>query len=331
MLITNGHRVLVTSRKKDCAIDLLEDLNIPHTPLSEKKGKSIMGTFSELLLRDYRLIRTARNFRADVIAAVGGTSAAHASRALGIPGLVFYDTEDARLQNLLTYPFAAKVYVPDCYSGSVPAAKTIRYSGYHELAYLHPNHFRASRSEAVRNGLDPDKDNFFIRVVEWAASHDVGYKGWSEELLQSAVSLLASRGKVIISSEAVLPVTLEKYRYQGNVSGIHHLMAYCRLSLGESATMASECVVLGTPSIYCSDAPRSYISEQSEKHRLAVIVSPTNQTQIFDAVQRFMELPSTEIQRRHQALLDTTIDVSDFVYREIVSSAAINSSLRAGI
>ena len=44
---------------------------------------------------------------------------------------------------------------------------------------------------------------------------------------------------------------LEPLRYRGPISSVHHLMAHCRLLVGESATMASAAALLGVPAISC--------------------------------------------------------------------------------
>ena len=103
----------------------------------------------ELLLRDFRLSRVVRNWRPDVMAAIGGIFIAHAGAFTGVKSLVFYDTENARLQNLLTYPLATRVFVPRCYKGWTPRKRTVRYPGYHELSYLRPPNFSADREIAL--------------------------------------------------------------------------------------------------------------------------------------------------------------------------------------
>ncbi|MFW9998329.1 MAG: hypothetical protein ACFFD4_40195, partial [Candidatus Odinarchaeota archaeon] len=60
---------------------------------------------------------------------------------MGVPVYVFYDTEHATISNLLAYPFATCIYVPRCYRKQI-RWRHVRYSGYHELAYLHPKYFK---------------------------------------------------------------------------------------------------------------------------------------------------------------------------------------------
>ena len=117
---------------------------------------------------------------------------------------------------------------------------------------------------AIQNGLDPAVDNFFLRVVGWQANHDIGKSGWSGKTLRSVVAHLSRRGRVHVSSEVPLPEDVASLRYSGSIADVHHLMANCRLIVGESATMASEAAILGVPAIYCGRDFPGYVQELEE-------------------------------------------------------------------
>jgi len=155
-LRARGHDILVTSRRKEIATDLLDALGLDHCTLSAEGGRG--GMFGELLLRDFRLSRMVRSWRPDVMAAIGGIFIAHAGVITRTRSLVFYDTENARLQNLLTYPFATRVLVPRCYTAWTPKGRTLRYPGYHELSYLRPPFFSARPEIAFDNGVATRED-----------------------------------------------------------------------------------------------------------------------------------------------------------------------------
>ena len=46
------------------------------------------------------------------------------------------------------------------------------------------------------------------------------------------------------------------------------MLAHCRAFVGESATMASECAVLGVPAIYAAQTGRGYTNEQESRYGL---------------------------------------------------------------
>ncbi len=317
LLKQRGHEVLITSREKEIAVGLLDELNLPHEVLSVQAGGGLFALGKELLTRNHALYRIVKRFEPDVMAAIGGIFIAQVGRLTGVPSLVFYDTENATLQNAITYPFASCVIVPRCYNSWLPKKRHLRYAGYHELSYLHPNYFTPDRECAITNGLATDGDTFLIRVVSWQASHDVGECGWNLELLQRTVEKLTSIGKVIISAEGDLNPAFAPYQYRGNVAEIHHVMAFCRAFIGESATMASECAVLGVPAIYAAETGRGYTDEQEARYDLVRNIRKLEWTAIDDAIDGLLEQPPKYWQKVHNKLLGDTIDVPAFVAKII--------------
>lgn len=319
LLRVAGHETLVTSRDKECTLELLDRLGIEHQPLTaQRTGVAAMA--AELVRRDVALARVARVFRPDVIAGLGGVCAAHVGRLLDIRSVVFYDTENAYLQNALTYPFAHRIVVPRCYRGWTPRWKTTRYAGYHELSYLHPERFTPDREIAVRNGVATAGETYLIRVVSWQANHDIGAQGWSPQLLGRVVERLASTGKVLVSAEGQLPQALEQYRYRGDVAALHHVIAFCRATVGESATVASEAAVLGVPSVYAATVSRGYIDEQQHRYGLTRVVA-ARPAQVLEAIDDLLAASHAEYVSRRKALLADTIDVAAFVADQLQDSA----------
>lgn len=321
LLRERGHQIVVTSRDKDMALPLLEELGIGHEVLSALKKGGALSLAGELARRDAALYHVAKRHRVQAMAAIGGTFIAHVGRVTGIPSLVFYDTENATLQNLITYPFAHRVVVPRCYGGWLPR-RHLRYDGYHELAYLRPNRFMPDKSVAIRNGLDSARDNFFLRVVSWQANHDVLESGWSVALLRQLVSWLARLGKVHVSSEAELPADLAEHAYQGRVSEVHHLMAHCRLFVGESATMASECAVLGVPAIYAAHTGRGYTDEQEARYGLVGNVRRLEWDALVRAMEDLLARPAAVYGERRERLLADTIDVAEYAANLVEQAGA---------
>jgi len=311
----------VTSRDKDCTLVLLDELDIPHQCLSVHSGGGSLAMARELLLRNRALANVVREFLPDVMAGVGGTSAAQVGWYLGCPTVVFYNTERAHIQNFLTYPFADRIIVPDAYRGWVPKRKGCRYLGYHELARLHPSRFQPDVSVAIANGLDPEGDTFLIRVVSWNASHDIGLKGWSIDTLKRVVGILRQHGRVLISAEEKLPEELEELAYAGSPDALHHVMGHCRLVVGESATMASEAVVMGVPAVYAAPSFRGYIEQQQERFGLAWHVDRPNPDSISSAILNALETDPRELERRHQRLLEECVDVARMAYDELLYAA----------
>jgi len=316
LLRQRGCELIVTSRQKEMATQLLDAFGIPHVPLSAM-GSGALGLFKELCERDYRLLRMVSGWRPDVMVAIGGIFIAHAGLLGRARSLVFYDTENARLQNALTYPFASRVIVPRCYTAWTPRRRTLRYPGYHELSYLRPPHFSADRAIAVANGLSAERPTYFMRLVSWKASHDMGEQGLSWDAVRRVRAQLGAAAQVWISSEAELPGDLQPYAYAGDPAQIHHVMGHCAGLFGESATMASECAVLGVPAVYAAVTGRGYTDEQETRYGLVRNVRTLDTAALDGAVDWLLAFGADDARQRRQRLLDDTCDVADFVVRAI--------------
>ena len=319
-LRARGDSVLILSRSKDVACALLDEFGFAHQPVS-RAGSGLAGLASELARRDWAVLRAARRFRPDAMIGFGGVAISHVGRLLGIPSISFYDTEAAWLQTHITWPFISRLYVPDCYSGPTPEARTTWLRGTKELSYLHPSAFKPDRSVAVEHGLDRARDNFLVRVVAWRANHDVGKRGWTPELLRDVIARLARRGKVHLSSELLLSEEFEPMRYRGPSTGIHHLMGHCRLLVGESATMASEAAILGVPAIYAASDHRGYV-RALEGAGLLMNVPEVAPEPIGAAIDAALARPAAETVAARDAYVATCPDWAE----EVVS--ALDDSVR---
>ncbi|HHM04949.1 MAG TPA: DUF354 domain-containing protein [Gammaproteobacteria bacterium] len=313
LLRERGHRLLITSRDKEMALTLLDDLGFAHQPISALGKGGLVGLGWELARRNVALWHIVRRFQPDIMTAIGGTSIAQVGRMTGVPSLVFYDTENATLQNAMTYPFASCVAVPHCYRGWLPRRRHLRYRGFHELSYLHPKRFTPARALALANGLASQGDTFFVRLVSWQASHDVGQCGWHVALLKQLLAELRPLGKVLISSEAPLPAAFEAYRYTGAAAAVHHVVAHCRAYIGESATMASEAAMLGVPALYCAQTARGYTDYLEAAFGLVRNVPKVNWAALAPALRSVLETDPGQWQQARQAMLARHIDVAGFV------------------
>ena len=313
-----GCQVFVTSRRKEIATDLLDALCVPHQVISSMNTGSMGGMLKELIQRDQKLLQIVRKERPNIMVGIGGVFIAHTGFITRTPSLVFYDTENATLSNLITYPFASLVVVPSCYQAWLPPWN-LKYPGFHELSYLHPNHFQPDREIALACGLAPEGPTFLIRTVSWQASHDLTEKGWNSGLLRKVVSSLASHGKVIISAEGELPEDLCKYRYHGQLEQIHHLMGHISLFIGESATMASECAILGVPAIYAAHSGRGYTDEQEKKYGLVFNLRQFDWPVLEQTIAEIFAVPWEKWREKRETLLREKIEVAGFITELILN------------
>jgi uncharacterized protein len=308
-----GHKVLITARDKDIALQLLKAYGFEFMCISSQ-AKGLWSMAYELVARDLRLLRIARIFEPDVLTGFTGISIAHIGKLLRKPSVVFYDTEFARLSNALTYPLATLVCTPDCYDGQI-GKKHIRFPGYKELAYLHPHRFTPDPKVIQEAGIDAETKFFVVRFVSWGAAHDLREKGLSYANKIKFVEELAKHGRVFISSEGRLPKELSSYKSPISIDKMHHLMGLARLYVGESATMASECAMLGVPSIFIATTGRGYLAEQQRKYGLVFNYSDDQQDQAFEKMKELLTQSNLRKEwfRRQEKMLFEKIDVSTWM------------------
>lgn len=310
-----GYGVIITAREKEMATHLLEKYELEYQLLSTMK-KGILGLGRELLQHEWAVYRILKKEKPDVCTALGGPFIVHACKLSGIPSIVFYDTEFARLQNSITYPFADVICTPACYRDDL-RKKQIRYNGYHELAYLHPNRFTPDAKVLDSIGLKEGDTFFIIRFVGWGAAHDIGESGLTLSTKIRIVRELERYGKVFISSEGELPADLKKYRSIIAPEKIHHVMAFATMLVGESATMASESAMLGVPSLFISTTGRGYTDEQEKKYGLVFNFRDTQQNEAFEKMVELLHthnLKQVWMEKRDK-MLQEKIDVTDFIVK----------------
>ncbi len=307
--LDRGDRVLVVSREKECANELLEAYGIPYTSIS-KIGQRKGALFLEMGVRLWRMWKLARVFKPDLLVGVMGVTIAPLGKVFRRPAVVFYDTENAGITNRFVYPLAHTVCTPDCYQGEVNGTH-VTYPGYHELAYLHPAHFTPD-AEVVRGlGIDPEGVFYLVRFVSWQASHDIGEVGLTLERKRELVQRLAGKGRVLISSEGPLPEDLESYRFRASPHVIHHVMAFASLLVGESATMASESAVLGVPAVFISETGRGYTDEEEARYGLVRNFKATQAEEALHAVEEWASShPREQGREKRRILLEEKVDTT---------------------
>lgn len=314
ILEKQGHEILITGREKDILSDLAREYGVQIQLFGTAK-KGILNLGRELLYRQWHLFKIIRRFRPDLIMAVAGTFVSLPGKLNRIPVYIFYDTEHATVSNLLAYPFAKCIYIPQCYRKKI-RRRHVRYNGYHELAYLNPNYFRPDPSVLENVGVQPGEIFSLLRFVNWGAGHDIGLSGFTSQNKIRAVREFSRFGKVFISSEEELPSQLEPFRLRLPVGRIHHLMAYAALIFGESATMASEGAVLGVPGVYVDPIGRGYTDEQEKEYGIVFNFETIRQE---GAIQKGIDILENYNRQRdkwkdvHQRIIREKIDVTQII------------------
>jgi len=308
----SGHQVKVVVIDKEITRYLLEAYGIDYQ-LVGKNRKGLLKKMWELLKIEFRMLKLALKFKPDIFVGGGEPSTAHVAFMVRKPYLAFDDTEHAGLIIKTYKPFTKEIITPECFQKDFDK-KQVRYNGYHELAYLHPKRYSPDISRLEELGIDRHKKYVIIRFIAMNATHDMGEQCLSLEQKRRIVSELSKHVNVYVSSEHPLPDDLKPFQIQFPPEKIHDALAFATLYLGESATMASECAVLGTPAIYASSQERGYTREQQDRYGLVHIFESNFDKALDKALQLLNTTDLAERwQDRRKRMLQEKIDVTAFM------------------
>ena len=259
------------------------------------------------------LLKKSLIFKPDLYISHGSMYASQIAFLLNKPHISFEDTFNFEQINLYK-PFTS-VILTSSYDHPYIGRKNIKYNGYHELAYLHPNRFIPDLSIKNELGLLKNEKYCLLRFVSWDASHDLNHSGMSLKNKRKLVKKLSKYCKVIISSEKKLPLDLEKFKYNLCPSKMHDLIAGASLIFGESATMITEGAILGVPGIYLDNNGRLYTKEIEEKYELIKNFGESEEDQILaiDFALNLIKNNHKDFSKKAKKLINDKIDVTDFL------------------
>jgi len=318
--------VKVIARRKECTLELLGAYRLNYDFIDVFYENLFMKGYG-MLRWDYELYKIAKRYRPNIMVGVLDPYIAQVGKFLKIPSITFTDTENTRLVNLLTFPFTDVICTPTCFKARLKPQKHVKYNGYHELAYLHPEYFKPEPT--VLESLDLSKGDKFIilRFISWSAYHDVNLKGFEGGSEVSFINALEKYGRVFITSERKLDKKLEKYKITIPPEKVHSLLYYADLYIGEGGTMAAEAAILGTPSIHIESTSKGIATgnfsgnflELRDKYGLLYFYPDQNQA-LEKAISILEDKNSkNEWRKRREKLLSDKIDVTawmvDFIER----------------
>jgi len=308
---------LIVIRKKDILENLLDSSGLLFYNIfpNERKGGTIRMIWS-LLVRDFRLYHFCVKKKPDLM--IGSTvEITHVGKLLNIPAVsVGEDDYDVvPLIAKIAAPFSNCIVAPEVCRLEKWERKAIKYKGYQELAYLHPNHFKPDIS-VVEKYFDVGKPYFILRFAKLTAHHDKGIKGIDSRIALNIISLLEPYGNIYITSERELEPQLEKYRLNINPLDIHHVMAFAQMYIGDSQTMAAEAGVLGVPFVRFNDfvGRISYLKELEEHYQLGYGIKSDNETGLYEAIHEILKIKDRKsiYESRRLKMLEDKIDLAQF-------------------
>jgi predicted glycosyltransferase len=311
ILKEKGHRFCITARDKDVTIQLMNEYEIDFF----NRGKGGQNLFSKLwygIKTNWFLFNLAISFKPDMFLSFASPYAAQVAKLMGKPHIAFTDTEHATLGNLAFIPFSHSIITPEVFQKNL-GIKHIRFNGFMELAYLNKNYFNPTFDVLKKLNLSRNDKYVVIRLVAWTASHDIGHQGFSHNSLIKLIQVISKYAKVRITTEGEMHEDLQPYAMSSiKPSNMHHVLANAALFIGEGATMASECAVLGTPCIYVNTLSAGTIEEQ-EGHNL--LVRLLDMDAIIKKAENILQNNSSKKEQmiRCTEYLENKINVTEFI------------------
>ena len=334
-----GDRVLLLGRDRDVMKRLLAAYGwIPSQIVSGTRSGNRFP-LREMLLRQLAVAKAVRSFRPSLVLSLMG-SYTQASRLLGVPNIIFTDSEFQSFNHRIAHPFATRIYTPRCFWKPL-GPKQRRYPGYHELAFLHPNRFTAQRSvlqrlqvnrarplsappaagaaaAPARSGAHPaPREYVVIRTSAWNTLHDIGQSGLGAHFDALMTLLLPHYSVYIVPEGGQLGARWAAHRLSVPPDEYHDVLGFAALVITEGASTASEAACLGVPAVYVNTTRRGYLEDQERRYQLVY-----NFTDPEAALRKIRELIATppdprELEGARQRLIAEHVDVTDYVVSEL--------------
>jgi hypothetical protein len=285
--------------------------------------KSLVGKVLGVAYRFPRFLNHVRRGGYDVVVSFGGIGICHATFVLGKPSVIFDDDIE---YGIGFYPykwFATRLVMPE----QIPARgkNLVRYRGFKELAYLHPNHFKPDECALQEYGLRPG-EYVFVREV---SKSSMNYAHLESGQLADVCRRLRTLGlNVVLSLED--KSLLDRFVphctiLEEPVRDIYSLMHFALLTISSGDTMARESCLTGTPVIYSGGR---YMSVNTELKKKGVFFEPDDENPIMKLVGTIIEQNIKQKTREivHQAFLNEWEDTTKVIVDNVLETGQKSQS-----
>lgn len=309
-----GHQVKVTARDKDVTLKLLNELEIEHEVRGVLKP-SLISKATDMVRVNIKMMKIARDFKPDLMLGVHNPYIAQVSRVLGIPSIIFTDSEPVPIADFLTFPFTKVIVTTTTYRKEL-GKKQMKVNSFKELSYLHPSHFTPDSTVLEKLGLKPGERFAVLRLISWEASHDVDEGGFSLEDKQRLIDSLKDKVKIFISSERELPESMKKYQLKLPANKFHDLLNYASILITDGQTVTTEAACLGVPAVRCN----SFVGEDDMgnfielENKYDLIYSVKEPEKAIEISLELLDRPGIKEEWRvkKEKMLADKLDLSDF-------------------
>ncbi|MBF0359301.1 MAG: DUF354 domain-containing protein [Magnetococcales bacterium] len=324
-----GVETTIVAREKDVTLDLLNSYNLPHTSVGRSGQKNMLGQLGELLNRDWQIWKLAKEFKPDIICS-RSPAGVQVARLTGAKGI--FDTDDGHAAGIHYWaaaPFAHHITTPTCITENC-GKKHIKYPGFKQSAYLHPDHFTPNNEIYKLLGLAENEPYFLVRFVAMEASHDRNERGLSMDARHSLIKRLQSHGRVFLTAEGEIPERWRGLQIKIPPHRIHDALAFATILIGDSHTMTAEAAFLGTPSLRLSSftGRLTCIEELEHRYHLTNSFLPENSEGFFNKLDSWLGDPAAvaEVAAGHHQLLADTKNIADWYVNFLLKSVKTGHS-----
>ena len=319
-LSAKGNEVFVVYNEKDVLHELIKSsdfLNISYKIKTNKQVNSKMDLLIQFILKNWGAFRKFLKLKPDIVV---GTPILISliGRVLPYKSIIVNEDDFDIVKKTANFGYlsADNIICPVVCRTTKFDEKSIKYQGYHELAYLHPKYFSATKDIASKY-VDVSKPYFLLRFAKLFAHHDDGIKGINAHIARQIIEKLKSFGNIYITSERALEEEFELYRISIDAKDIHHVMAFTSLYIGDSQTMAAEAGVLGVPFIRFNDfvGRISYLDELENKYKLGFGIKTSEVGNLYLKVDELLNMKNRKeiFQERRRKMLEDKIDYATFL------------------
>lgn len=319
-LIERGDRVTITIRERGIVPYLLRHYGLSFWVASKPRA-GFVGSAIELVIHDWQVLKASFPDRPDFLIGTS-VSVAHVGTLIGRPSIVLNedDADYVPLFARITYPFATRVVIPSILRDR-KTAKVRTHQSYHELAYLHPNHFSPDPSALCALGVREGEPFFVIRLVSLTAHHDVDERGLLVEQVERLVALLEPHGRVFVNAEGDVPPALADKAFKAPPETMHSVLAYAKMLISDSQTMTMEAAVLGRPALRCNTfvGRCSVIEELENRYQLAWGYAPAEFEDMLDTIRDLIADPYLErtLSERRARMLAEKHDLTEWLMDQL--------------
>ena len=270
-----GHEIIITAKNKDVIFELLIENNLGSYIDFGKAKPGKLGALFFLLCAEFKMLKVFLKNNPDISIGFGSSYLSHISFLFRKPFISFDDSEHARLNRLLYSPFASVIFSPKSYFLNL-GKKHFKFNAFMELFYLHASYFKPDITVLKKMGLKKGEEFIVFRFINWDAFHDIGQNGLSMKDKIQLINLLDKRFRIFISSESELPPEFERYALTINKNDFHSVLFYSSMYIGEGATTASECAMMGTPAVYINSLSAGTLEDQEQAGLLFTFRNSSN-------------------------------------------------------